>query len=90
MMTVEFSLLITIAALVALAPVALQLRGLADRIAALRNDMSDADYTRELRFTIREVVVVRDPKVVALPMRRPRLAGSAPQRLRAIRLNEAA
>lgn len=74
-MTVEISLLIALFAASALAPVVLQLRALGPRIAALREELETADYVREVRFTIREVVVLRnDGKVVPLPVRRARLA----------------
>lgn len=78
-MTIEFSLLIALGAVAALAPVALQLRGFGDRVAALRHALETAPTTRELRYTIREVQVRREGNVVALPVRtRPALLGTGP------------
>ena len=79
-MAVEFSMLMALAALAVLVPVVGQLRGLAPRVAALREELEAAPLTRELRYTIREVVVIRDdPKVVALPLRQSRLARPEPR-----------
>ncbi len=75
-MAVEFSVLIALVVLVVAAPVVMQLRGIAPRVAALRDALDAAPTTREVRYTIREVVVIRDPKVVALPVRQPRLTPS--------------
>ena len=79
-MTVEFSLLFVISALVVLAPVVMQLRGIGRRIAALRQELESAPITRELRYTVREVIVRREGNVVVLPVRQAR---SLPQPLRA-------
>lgn len=87
-MAVEFSLLIALAALVALVLVVGQLRGLAPRIAALREELAGPPQVRELRYTITEVIVRRTGNVVALPVRQARALPQSP--LRAIALNEAA
>lgn len=86
-MTVDFSLLISLTALIAVAALVHQVRGLAPRIAALRTALDSAPATRELRYSIREVIVLRQGNVVALPLRASR---SAPRLAGAVTLDQAA
>jgi hypothetical protein len=76
-MTAEFSLLFVLAAILLTVPVIWQLRGLGARIEVLRHELDTAPLARELRYTIREVVVAtKSADVVAFPQRTLPPAGS--------------
>jgi len=74
MLAVEFTALFTLSALVALGSIAGSILAALPRIAQLRQELAAMPETRELRFTITEVVVTHhDGKVVPLPLRKKRL-----------------
>ena len=74
--------LFTLAALVALVTIGLEVAAALPRIAALRAALVEGSPSRELRFTIREITVApRRGQVVRLPLRVKPLA--SPQPLRA-------
>lgn len=76
-MIAELTLLLAIAALIAAAPVVGQLRALAPQIVKVQADLAAAPQARELRYTIREVIVARDTAaVVAFPQRLAPPSGS--------------
>lgn len=82
MMAFGLTALLSFAAIVAIAILALQIAAALPRVAGIRAALSDCPQTRELRFTIREITVSpRHGQVVALPVR-IKQAGS-PQPLRA-------
>ncbi len=72
MLTVEFSVLFAALALVGGASLVQSLRTALPQIAAIRQALAECPEQRELRFTIREVVVrYDDGKVVPLRQRKP-------------------
>lgn len=75
MLTVEFAVLFTIAALVSVGSIASSVASALPRVAQLRAELAACPELREMRFTITELVVSHhDGKVVALPLRKKRLA----------------
>lgn len=83
-MTVEFSLLLGVALVLSLGLLARMGVRAASRFAVIRQELESCPQMRELRFTIRETVVrYNDGKIIALPVRQPRLVRPAPQPLRA-------
>lgn len=69
-MIAEFALFFVLLAVVVAAPVVAQVRCLSPQIAKLRAELSAPPQTRELRYTIREVIAVPVPaQVVAFPAR---------------------
>lgn len=84
----EFALLLTVALVGSLLALARMVRAAAPAFRAIRDELACAPLTREMRYTITETVVSwNDGTVVALPVRRPRLARPA---LRPVLLREAA
>jgi hypothetical protein len=80
MLTVEFSVLLICFSLLGIGSLAHSLRIALPQVAALRQALRDCPETREVRFTVREIVVSHhDGKVVPL---RPRRAFSRPLPLR--------
>lgn len=71
MLTVEFAILLGCTGTIALASLATAAKNALPRIAAIRQALDAAPTVREVRFTIREVVVRREGNVVALPLRQP-------------------
>ena len=77
MMSAEFSLLLVMTAMVLALPVIGQVRGLAPQIEKLRQDLAAAPLVREVRYTIREVIVVpKTAEVVAFAPRPSPPAGT--------------
>lgn len=71
MLTVEFSVLFAIFALVGGATLVLSLRTALPQVEAIRQALAECPDQREVRFTIREVVVhYDDGKVVPLRQRK--------------------
>ena len=70
-MSAEFSLLFVMVAMVLALPVIGQLRGLAPQLEKLRQDLSNAPLVREVRYTIREVIVVHKTAEVVAFVPRP-------------------
>lgn len=72
MLTFEFSVLMALSAVFAGASLVSSLRSALPRIAAIRDAAIECPEMREMRFTIRTVVVrIDDGKVVPLRQRRP-------------------
>ena len=91
MFTAEFSLLLGIVALIAGGSLVQQVRMLAPQMIELRRELAATPEQREMRYTLRDVIVSYDDskivsfddgKVVALPVRPVRLVRPA-QPLRA-------
>lgn len=69
-MMIEISLLIALVSLIAVVPVALQVRRALPQVQMLRDAMETGPVLREVRYTLREVIVVpAAPTVVAFPAR---------------------
>ena len=69
-MSAEFSLLLEMTAMVLALPVIGQLRRLAPQIEKLSQDLAAAPLVREVRYTVREVIVVpKTAEVVAFVSR---------------------
>lgn len=69
-MSIEISLLITLVSLIAITPVALQVRRALLQVQMLRDAVEAGPVLREVRYTLREMIVVpASPKVVAFPVR---------------------
>lgn len=69
-MSAEFSLLLVMTAMVLALPVIGQLRRLAPQIEKLSQDLAAAPLVREVRYTVREVIVVpKTAEVVAFVSR---------------------
>lgn len=72
MLTVEFSVLFALLALVGAGSLIHSLRTALPQVAAIRQALAECPEQREVRFTIREVVVrYDDGKVVPLRQRQP-------------------
>ena len=72
MLTVEFSVLFALLALVGAGSLVHSLRTALPQVAAIRQALAECPEQREVRFTIREVVVrYDDGKVVPLRQRKP-------------------
>ena len=72
MLTVEFSVLFALLALVGAGSLVHCLRAALPQVAAIRQALAECPEQREVRFTIREVVVrYDDGKVVPLRQRKP-------------------
>ena len=83
MFTAEFSLLLGIVTLIAGGSLVQQVRALAPQMVELRAELAVSPELREMRYTLRDVIVSYDDgKVVALPLRPMRLVRTA-QPLRA-------
>lgn len=69
-MSIEISLLITLVSLIAITPVALQVHRALPQVQMLRDAVEAGPVLREVRYTLREMIVVpASPKVVAFPAR---------------------
>lgn len=69
-MMVEISLLIVLVSLIAVVPVALQVRRALPQVRLLRNAVAAGPVMREVRYTLREVIVVpASTGVVPFPAR---------------------
>ena len=83
MLTAEFSLLLGIVALVVGGSLVRQVRALVPQMIELRRELAATPDLREMRYTLRDVIVsFDDGKVVALSLRPVRLVRPA-QPLRA-------
>ena len=83
MLTAEFSLLLGIVALALGGSLVQQVRALVPQMIELRRDLAATPDLREMRYTLRDLIVsFDDGKVVALPLRPVRLVRPA-QPLRA-------
>ena len=83
MFTAEFSLLLGIVALALGGSLVHQVRALVPQMIELRRELAATPELREMRYTLRDVLVsFDDSKVVALPLRQVRLVRPA-QPLRA-------
>ena len=79
MLTVEFSVLFALFALVGGATLVQSLRTALPQVEAIRQALAECPDQREVRFTIREVVVrYDDGKVVPLRQRKPVTAVQCP------------
>lgn len=79
MLTVEFSVLFALFALVGGATLVQSLRTALPQVEAIRQALVDCPDQREVRFTVREVVVrYDDGKVVPLRQRKPVTAALRP------------
>ncbi|MEQ1497854.1 MAG: hypothetical protein ABL914_04270 [Novosphingobium sp.] len=73
MFTVEFALLLAVSGLIAFGSLIGSVRAALPRVSAIRQALDSAPQTRELRYTIREVIVIRNSNVIALPIRPARI-----------------
>ena len=79
MLTVEFSVLFALVALIGGATLVQSLRTALPQVSAIRQALAECPDQREVRFTIREVVVrYDDGKVVPLRQRKPVTAAPCP------------
>jgi hypothetical protein len=84
MMGAEIAVLMGVVMVVSLGLLAHMARLAWPTFRAVREELAATPLTREMRFTITETVVSwNDGTVVALPVRRPRLARPSQQPLRA-------
>ena len=75
MMGAEFSVLLAVSLVISLGFLARMIRRAVPAFKAIQQELAATPLTREMRFTITETVVSwNDGKVVALPVRQPRLA----------------
>lgn len=78
MFAIELSVLLALGGIFAVASLVRSLRTALPQIAGLRGALRDCPETRQVRFTVREIVVsYNDGKVIPL---RPRRAVSLPRR----------